>query len=568
MTTAAATRRRQQVEDLCAAAVRAVSGDPLLHFRGHRLHRGAEPYPASAPHLQPTPDDDFRSFRGAADGLALRRRHSDPLLHHGLRPDDEVAGMLFDMLEQFRTEALADPTMPGLVANLRHRHVTWSRAFHRSGLTETSGGIMIYTLAQISRSRLTGEPVVQNTEDLLEATRFGLVPQIGAHLVGLRRNRDDQACFAVPALAIARHVAALLADAATDVDQEDACRATHRDAFSLFANDDTEDADVPNLGPPADAWSAPESSGGYRVFTRVHDREHEAGAMVRPALLAELRQRLDDRVASQAINVARLALEMRAALTDPSTDGWDSDREQGRIDGRKLARLVTSPGERRVFLEERSEPVADALVTFLVDCSGSMRRRNETVAMVLDALIRALDLAGVTTELLGFTTSAWNGGRPMKEWRRVGRPRHPGRLNEVCHIVFKDADTSWRRARRGIAALLKDDLYREGVDGEAVTWALKRMRDRTEQVRLLVVVTDGAPMDSATILANDPLYLDRHLHRVVTETAATGEVRLCGIGVGLDLSAFYPESIVLDLDTVPSNRVFRDVVDLFARSRR
>lgn len=189
--------------------------------------------------------------------------------------------------------------------------------------------------------------------------------------------------------------------------------------------------------------------------------------------------------------------------------------------------------------------------------------------MLIDVLVRALELAGAATEVLGFTTGAWNGGRALREWRRAGRPRHPGRLNEVTHLVLKDADSPWRRSRGGIAALLKNDLFREGVDGEAVAWACERMAVRSEHTRLLVVVSDGSPMDSATHLVNDADYLDQHLRAVVAREESRGSARILGLGVGLDLSRYYARCHALDLAASTGNEMFHDVLALLAgRGRR
>ena len=556
-------RTRQQVEELSASALRAVAGDRLLHLRGGRLHRGEQPVPDTAAHLRPAPGDDLGSFRGAADGLALRRLHSDARVHAGLRPAEGVPAMLFDLLEQFRTEGLVAATMPGVAANLRHRFRGWLAAFRASGLADTHSGILLYTLACVCRSRVTGEPVDAADEELIEATRFALVPQIGSHLDGLRRHRHEQQRYAADALAIAELAARLLAT--TEADGGEAA-AGARAVFSLFVDADG-DASAP-VAASADSRVLGAADGGYRVFTRAYDREVSAGELVRPAQLRLLRERLDDRVASLGIGVGRLAARLRALLAEPARDGWDGDREEGRVDGRRLARLVTSPEERRLFRDDRVAPVADAQLTFLVDCSGSMRRHADTVTALLDVLLRALDLAGVTTELLGFTTGAWNGGRAVGDWRRAGRPPHPGRLNEQLHLVVKDADTSWRRARPSVAALLKEDVYREGLDGEAVAWAAARMASRPEPHKILVVVSDGSPMDSATNLANDEHYLDQHLRQVVAGLEAAGEVAVCGLGVGLDLSPFYRRSMVLDLARPVGGPTVRELLGLLAHARR
>ncbi|MBU1357153.1 MAG: cobalt chelatase, partial [Gammaproteobacteria bacterium] len=274
------------------------------------------------------------------------------------------------------------------------------------------------------------------------------------------------------------------------------------------------------------------------------------------------------RIAGQGANIARLARELRALLAVPERDGWDGGQEEGHIDGRRLAQLIASPTERRLFRTERLEPLADCAVSFLIDCSGSMKEHAESVALLVDVLARALEQAGVASEILGFTTGAWNGGRAQRDWLRAGKPAHPGRLNERSHIVFKSADTPWRRSRNSVAALLKSDLFREGFDGEAVDWACSRLLARDEARKLLLVISDGSPMDSATHLANDAHYLDHHLREVVARHEQDGRIEIAGIGVGLDLSPYYSRSHVLDIASSVGNAVFREVIELMAGRHR
>jgi cobaltochelatase CobT len=247
-------------------------------------------------------------------------------------------------------------------------------------------------------------------------------------------------------------------------------------------------------------------------------------------------------------------------------DGWDDGHEAGHIDGRRLAQIVASPAERRLFRIERQEPAVAVVVGFLVDCSGSMKAHAESVAMLVDVFVRALEQAGAASEVLGFTTAAWNGGRALADWQRAGRPRHPGRLNEVRHLVFKDADSPWRCARPGIASLLKPDLYREGVDGEAVDWACRRLAARPEPRRLLIVVSDGCPMDRATELANDAHYLDQHLRDTVARWTGAGQVEISALGVGLDLAPYYPRSRPIDLSPTPERAAWKELLALMRRS--
>ena len=568
----AQVRLQHQVEELCAASIRALSGQQDLHFRGRRLHRAGVALPLFAPHLHPSLDDDnFASFRGASDGLALRLRLSDPLLHRQLCPAAPVERLLFELLEQIRVESQVPAGLRGVAGNLRHRFEQWSLAFHRSGLTDSMRGILLFTVAQISRARVTGEPVLHEAEDLMEATRAGIAPLLGHALAGLRRYRQDQTAYAVHALDLARLVADLLRSAepeGTDDDKDKPAEEMERAAFSLMMDFDAAVEDGIAAAVTGRSRVLEGQGDVYRMFTTAYDREVAAASLVRPALLREYREQLDRRIASQGVNTARLARELKLLLARPVQDGWDSGQEEGRLDGRRIAQLIASPTERRLFRTERLEPQPDCVLGFLIDCSGSMKQHIESVAMLVDVLTRALEQAGVNTEILGFSTSAWQGGRAQRDWLRLGKPQHPGRLNEVSHMVFKDADTTWRRARPDIAALLKPDLFREGIDGEAVDWACTRLKKRPEARRILLVISDGCPMDGATQLANDTHYLDNHLKQVVAQQAQSGEVAVFGVGVGLDLSPFYPHNLALDLSSPPGNGVFRELLGMLARHVR
>lgn len=566
--TASVTRHQQRIDDLCAASLRALSDDADLHFRGRRLYRGDKSLPPFAPHLSPKPEaDDFASFRGAADAMALRLRLADAALHHRLRPTDPLPRMLFEMLEQFRVESLVPVDMPGMMHNLRHRFEAWSLAFFNSGLTETSKGMLLYTVAQITRSRVTAQPVTEATEDAIEATRMSIVRSLGHGLAGLRRHRHDQAAYAEHALSIASLVTGML----TAYDQEDLSGDSDNDTepddkpldFNLWMDFDGEDGDD-GMATASSGSSRllAESDGAYRIFTTEFDTEVEAATLVRPALLQEYRDRLDHRIEQQGLSVARLARDLSAVLANPVRDGWQGDQEEGFIDGRQLSQLITSPSERRLFRVEQYAPVSDSAVSFLIDCSGSMREHIEPVAVLVDVMTRALDQIGVVTEVLGFSTNAWNGGRAQRAWRRAGRPAHPGRLNETAHLVFKDSDTPWRRARPALGALLKSDLFREGVDGEAVQWAAQRLVQRHDGRRLLLVISDGSPTDGATALANDAHYLDHHLCNAVASLEEQGEVEIYGIGVGLDLSPYYRQNRAFDLSQSVNNAMLREIVTM------
>ncbi|MYN13795.1 cobalt chelatase [Pusillimonas sp. TS35] len=560
-------QRRQQYEERSAATMRALTGRPALHFEGGRVYDGERALAAYAPHLRPQPGlDALEAHRGVTDGLALRMLYSDAALHAQLTPPEPIARLVFEWLEQLRVESLAPAHLPGVRDNMARHYQAWSAAFLDSGATETSIGILLFTFSQMAWSRLTGLRLPEHVEDLLEPTRVALGASLGAHLAGLRRMRHDQRAYAEHALAVAREIAARVQ--AEYEDSPPDARKRRQAGFSLWLDAD----DAPEVGfqtvQSGESMAFRAARGQYRVFTRRHDVEQPADTLVRQALLAEFRERLDVRVAKQGINTGRLARMLRAVLARPQREGWNFGQEEGVIDGRRLSQLVSSPTERRLFMQDRHVPVSDCAVSFLVDCSGSMKQYGEPVAMLLDVLMRALGQAGVATEILGFTTRAWNGGRARREWLAQGRPPAPGRLNELCHLVFKAADTDWRRARRSICALMKPDLFREGVDGEAVQWACQRLLARERRRRILLVISDGCPMDSATNLANDAFYLDNHLRAVVRQQEREQGIEIIGLGVGLDLSPYYTRSLAVDLSEGLDNAVFDELVKLLGARRK
>lgn len=568
-------RRQQQVEELCAATIRAISGKPDLHFRGKRLYQGEHRLPMYAPHHRiDTAVAPFADCRAAADGMALRLLYSDAGVHRANSPEKPVARLVFELLEQLRVETLVPIQLSGMDTNLERRFVQWSQDFHRSGHTESSSGILLYTVAQMCWARLNARQVLEETEDFIESTRFSLASSMGTALAGLRHSRHDQAAYIPHAKAIAELVDNIVeAQRAGQSADDDNNKDDHEDTqqgFALLLEFDQDGDDDDRFASARSGISKAfgKNRQGYTVYTSAYDREIAAATLVRDSQLEEFRQRLDSGIAEQGINVQRVARQLAAVLATPQSDGWQYGEEEGRIDGRRLAQLVSSPTERRLFYQERQRPITDCVVSVLVDCSGSMRQQSESVAMLADCLIRALDMIGASSELLGFTTSAWNGGKPYKEWMRQGRPAYPGRLNETCHLVFKDASRGWRRTRRDIAALLKGNLFREGIDGEAVDWACDRLLARRESRKILLVISDGCPADSATNLTNDAYYLDNHLKEVLARRERQGEIDILGLGVGLDLSPFYRHCLATDMSHALDNQLFEEVVQLIGHRKR
>ncbi|MCC2596444.1 cobalt chelatase [Pusillimonas sp. MFBS29] len=555
-------RVQHKSEALSAVALRALTGCTQLHFEGGHLYGPQGRIPVHAPHLQLQPGvDTLQSYRGVADAVALRLQLSDAGLHADLMPQEPVERMVFEWLEQLRVESLAPETLPGLRRNVIRRYQIWSEAFLDSGATETSLGILLFALSQITWSRLMAHELPGHVQDLLEPTRAGLAPAIGTALAGLRRYRNDQRRYADYALQIAHEMAQRVQSEYEDSPQTKAVR---RGSFTLSLDFDQDEGEAYAAAHEGDSAVFAQAKGRYRIFTQRYDKELDAAALVRAPLLREYRETLDKHVAGQGVNVARLTRALRVVLARSQRDGWLFGQEEGVIDGRRLAQLISSPAERRLFRQDQYIPVIDCAISFLIDCSGSMRQYSTSLTLMMDILMRALGQAGVATEVLGFTTMSWNGGRARKDWFAAGKPDAPGRLNETCHLVFKDVDTSWRRGRAQIVAMMKPDLYREGVDGEAVQWASRRLMATDRRRRILMVVSDGSPMDSATNLANDEFYLDNHLKSVVRQITQTQPVEILGLGVGLDLSPYYPRSLPMDLTQGLDNAVFDELLMLLA----
>lgn len=562
--TADSRSRRRRLERHSAAALRAVAGQPAAELTRAGLRLADRPVAIATPYLSFSAETaSVDRSRGVADGLGLLLRHSDLDLHRSLSPEPPFERVVFDILEQLRCESLVDPRWRGTLHNLDAAFEAWSNQARAERMHESGLGVLLYTVTQMARSRLVRGLQDEDVEAIIEATWFNLAPQIGHAFALLKPNRFDQTAYAEHAVEVARLVAEIAGSGADSFAEE----ATSNDTFRLLLPLDWDGGDTPEDGDDAavdDALVAPgltvsaladgtlDRLGGYTVYTREHDRE-VTGADLYPASIRErLRRDLDDHVQAQAVSPSRLAHRLRRLFSEPERDDWSFGHDDGVLDGRRLAQMVADPMFHSVFQQERHTPTSPAVVSFLIDTSGSMKaQRFEAVAVLVDTYCRALDLAGIASEVLGFTTGAWSGGRAAAEWRAAGSPESPGRLNEALHIVYKDADTRWRRSKDSIASMVQTHHYREGLDGEAVAWAYRRLAIRSESHRFLVVISDGAPTDSATANANDDLFLGRHLRSVVRSIHSAGNgpdsIRLGAIGIDLDLSDTYPNAISLDL---------------------
>lgn len=553
------------LEAVCGAMVRSLTGDASLQWSGQTLYQGTEVVPLRAAH-QSDVTTTLADQRALLDGAALRLRYSDAALHAQQAPSEPVDRLVYELLEQLRTESQVPDDWPGVRQNLEQRFLRWCQAFIDSGLTETTLGILMFAVALTAWSRLTGNEVPEQMADLAEGTRADIVPEIGGYLTALRRQRANQAEFIPPSLALSRWVGQSVRSAQAEV-PNGTSNARRRNGFALRLHFEAPEVAPPPVATSGDSRSWNATDQRYRVFTRAYDREVEAAALVRAAQLAEFRAQMDKELIEAGFNIPRLARRFHRALAVPRRDGWRFAQEEGYIDGSRLAQLVSDPQHKAVFKDEMNRPAMECAVAILLDCSGSMKAHARTISVLVDVLGRALDMAGVAVEILGFSTGAWNGGRARKEWQRAGQPEYPGRLNEALNLVFKSGAQPWRRGRQGIAALRRPDLFREGIDGEAVEWACERLLKLPAQRRILMVVSDGCPMDTATHQCNDEHYLDQHLKQVVAAHERSGDIDICGLGVGLDLGLFYRRRLALDLGQALDDAALQAVAELLVQHR-
>ncbi|MEG1733698.1 MAG: cobalt chelatase [Comamonas sp.] len=554
---------QSQMEAWGGAMLRAMTGDDSLQWSGQTLYRGTNPLPQLAAHHSDVPLLQTDQ-RGLLDSMGLRLHLSDEALHQQHLPKDPVERMVFELLEQLRVESLVPEAWPGARENMRQRFLHWCQAFMDSGLTESSLGILLFTVAITAWSRLTGHEIPESMGDLVESTRLSMSTQLGSQWVQLRRLREQQQ-FVVPALAVSRWVGQAVRAA-----QEEAPRGAggpkRRGNFALPLHFESQSLDELPMAQSGDSRAWASTAQSYRVFTREFDREVAASELIRAVQLAQFREQMDEELARSGLQHAgRLARYLQQRLATSQRDGWKFAQEEGYLDGNRLSQLVTDPQQRAIFKDEMQRPLNETAVTILMDCSGSMKAYAKPLSLLLDVLGRALEMAGVAVEILGFSSQAWNGGRARKQWQRAGRPEFPGRLNERLHIVFKDGAKPWRHGRHGVAALRKPDIFREGIDGEAVEWACQRLMTRSTRRRILLVISDGCPMDTATHQCNDEHYLDQHLRQVLAAQERMGDVKVCALGVGLDLGVFYRQRLAIDLHQDIDEALLFSVAELLCK---
>jgi cobaltochelatase CobT len=530
------------------------------------------------------PPAEIARLRGAADAVALRLRHHDNSVHSARSPASREAREVYDALEQARVETLGSRHMAGVAANLQQKLAEQCEADGYDRMTRKEQLPLGAALALMARERMSGVASPASTDRVLAHWRAAIGPEAEAALAEMARTTDDQTAFTRAARKLLSAYDLAEAEAESEPDQqpeggEDAPeQSPQQDSSSEGESQSETEAEASLSAEPQDMQGdaaeedaaegeeeeaaqaeGDERPGGqqpakdrsgdeslYRAYTRAFDEEVSAEALCDPEELSRLRQQLDHQLQHLQGVVSKLANRLQRRLMAQQTRAWDFDLEDGLLDVSRLARVVTTPTASLSYKRERETDFRDTVVTLLIDNSGSMRGRPITVAaMCGDILARTLERCAVKVEVLGFTTRAWKGGQSRERWVQDGKPRNPGRLNDLRHIIYKSADAPWRRARRNLGLMLREGLLKENIDGEALVWAYRRLLARTEHRRILMVISDGAPVDDSTLSVNPGNYLERHLRQAIHDIETRGLIELVAIGIGHDVTRYYRRAVTI-----------------------
>ncbi len=524
-------------------------------------------------------------IRGYANSIALMVSAHDAKLHAALAPPEGTAREAFDAVERARVEALGSLRMRGVAKNLTAKLANSYERLPDRDIDRQQAPID-QALALIAREKLTGQKPPRGATGIVEAWRPWVEDKAGPLLQRLEEAVDDQAAFAK--LTRDLLVALQLMEGNTEQSQEenDPGDAENPEAQAQGPEEQDDESGQPSEGeaeeaevsegreegepaecperdytpdgeegegepqtpprrPNTSVLDAPEAF-GYHAFTKAFDEAVGAEALCDIEELERLRAFLDKQLSLLHIAVSRLANRLQRRLLAQQNRAWEFDLEEGILDAARLSRVVTDPFHPLSFKRERDTTFRDTVVTLLLDNSGSMRGRPIMVAACCaDILARTLERCGVKVEILGFTTRQWKGGQARESWLAAGKPANPGRLNDLRHIVYKSADTPWRRARRNLGLMMREGLLKENIDGEALAWAHARLLARPEQRRIIMMISDGAPVDDSTLSVNNGTYLEKHLRQVIHEIETYSTVELIAIGIGHDVTRYYKRAVTI-----------------------
>ena len=597
--------RSEEFKRATAAVLRAIAETPDVQVAfqpgpsGLTGKRARLPAPTRA-----LPAAEMAKLRGASDAVALRLRHHDDALHAARSPESREAREVYDALEQARVEVVGARHMSGVDANLRARLNEECLAEGHDRMTRRDQLPVATALALLAREQMSGQPSPEVSRRVLSLWRDTIGVRATASIAELGAVLGDQAAFA----RIARKLLAELelAEAESETEAEDSNEGedggeqsgaqdnshegdsqSQAESDALFGaqpeqpsgeaaeeeqpdiSETEEDVaaegdDQPGGPQPRRERPLDDTGAGYRAYVRQFDEEIGAEDLCDPDELGRLRQQLDHQLQNLQGVISKLANRLQRRLLAQQTRAWEFDLEDGLLDAGRLSRVVVNPLQALSYKRELDTDFRDTVVTLLIDNSGSMRGRPITVAaMCGDILARTLERCAVKVEVLGFTTRAWKGGQSRERWVQDGKPRNPGRLNDLRHIIYKAADAPWRRARKNLGLMLREGLLKENIDGEALIWAYSRLLARPEHRRILMVISDGAPVDDSTLSVNPGNYLERHLRDVIREIESRELVELIAIGIGHDVTRYYRRAVtIVDAEEL-GGTMMRKLTELF-----
>ena len=532
--------------------------------------------------------DEVLLARGTADAFALRHKYHDAATAARYAPTGQLARDIYDAMETARCEAVGARAMPGTAGNIDAKigHEADRKGYAQ--ITQSADAPLPVAAGYLVRHLATGRDLPRGASNVMELWRGFIEEQAGGTLENIDHVLADQAAFA----RLARKVISDLgygdqlgddpdqddqdeagdeaeddperpdsagddqdqseeSEAAPEQSQEDSqdesqAQVSMEDQAEMEQGDEAElpEGEAP-LDPPPPAPHS-DADPNYAVFMTDFDEEIRAEDLAEPAELERLRAYLDQQLEPLKGAVSRLANKLQRRLQAQQNRSWEFDLEEGTLDAGRLARVVANPTTPLSFKVEKDTEFRDTCVTLLLDNSGSMRGRPISIAAICaDVLARTLERCDVKVEILGFTTRAWKGGQSREKWLSAGRPQQPGRLNDLRHIIYKSADAPWRRARANLGLMMKEGLLKENIDGEALEWAHRRMMARPEARRILMVISDGAPVDDSTLSVNPANYLEKHLRDVIALVQKRRAVELIAIGIGHDVTRYYPRAVTI-----------------------
>jgi len=538
--------------------------------------------------------DEVLQARGTADALALRHKYHDGGLHARYAPAGDMARDLYEAMETARCEAIGAREMPGTAGNIDAKIGAEAQRMGFDQITDRADAPLATAAGYLVRHLATGRELPAGAQNVMDLWRDFIEAEAGGTLEGLEDTLADQAAFA----RFARKIIEDLGygdqlgddpDAPEDEAEDEAEESqedeeqpdssgeddsddSDADAEAERSQDEQQDAsqaqvsmddmadedmgeetELPEgeapMEPPAPAPIS-EADPDYIVYSTDFDEEIRAEDLAEPVELERLRAYLDQQLDPLKGAVSRLANKLQRRLQAQQNRSWEFDKEEGVLDAGRLARVVANPTTPLSFKVEKDTEFRDTVVTLLLDNSGSMRGRPISIAAICaDVLARTLERCSVKVEVLGFTTRAWKGGQSREAWLGEGRPQLPGRLNDLRHIIYKSADAPMRRTRDNLGLMMKEGLLKENIDGEALEWAHKRLINRKEARKILMVISDGAPVDDSTLSVNPANYLEKHLRDVIDMVERRKQVELLAIGIGHDVTRYYDRAVTItDVD--------------------